>query len=398
MLKAVEERSRAAEAKVSQAKLDRVGKLETDALYTPEQKVMQGDLVGTLLDIRMLRKYSTQATFTQPLWTWGALSNAYASAKAMAKADRQNLTRAQQQTVFEARKAYFLAAQASEAVAVAEQNLEQQNSFLETARARVRSGAAARLDELKAELAVSNAESDLLEARNRDRLVKEALVTVTSDARFRDARLNHLAADESPLPAEAEAIDLALKHRPDLATLRSQADALNLGAKAARASGRPFLSFRASITQQDDRAADVFNPDSQPTDFLRNHQTYQAGLVLSWEATGPFRARAKAAEISANERSVRDAAKATEEQVALEVRSALFNAQEARERARVQTQGVAVAEEQARVARLAYREGLITSVELQEAELGLTAARFNRLRAHLDAALAQANLKFTLGE
>lgn len=82
----------------------------------------------------------------------------------------------------------------------------------------------------------------------------------------------------------------------------------------------------------------------------------------------------------------------------MEVRSALFNAKEARERAKVQTSAVAVAEEQARVARLAYREGLITSVELQGAELALTAARFNRLRAHLDAALAQANLKFTLGE
>jgi outer membrane protein TolC len=400
MIKAAEEQSLASKARVDQAKWDRIGKLETYALYTPNQKVMQVDLLETTLDLNMQRKYAFQATFTQPLWTWGALANAHDSAKAMAQASQQNLARTQQQISFEARKAYYLAAQASEAVAVAEQNLEQQRAFLETAKARVQSGAAAKLDELKAELAVSNAESDLLEARNQNRLAREALVTITVDARFRETQLNHLDVAESSLPAEADAIDLALERRPDLATLRSQAEALKLGAKAARASGFPVISFRASILQQDDLASNVFKSDSQvtPTDFLRNHQTYQVGLVLSWDVTGPLRARAKTAEISANERSVRYAEKATEEQAALQVRSALFNAKEARERAKVQTSAVAVAEEQARVARLAYREGLITSVELQGAELALTAARFNRLRAHLDAALARASLKFTLGE
>ena len=59
---------------------------------------------------------------------------------------------------------------------------------------------------------------------------------------------------------------------------------------------------------------------------------------------------------------------------------------------------VQVAEEQARVARLAYAEGVITSVEAQDAELGLTAARFALLRARLDAATARAELKFAVGE
>ncbi|HWQ10724.1 MAG TPA: TolC family protein, partial [Holophaga sp.] len=182
--------------------------------------------------------------------------------------------------------------------------------------------------------------------------------------------------------------------------LRSQAEALELGAKAARAAGRPALSLRASVLQQDDRAAHLFGAASQAgaTDIVRNHQTYQLGLVLSWDATGPVRAGAKAAELGANGRSVRQAALATEERVGLEVRSALLQAGEARQRARVQEHAVAVAEEQARVARLAYREGMITGVELQGAELGLTAARFNRLRARLDAALALASLDFTLGE
>jgi outer membrane protein TolC len=57
-----------------------------------------------------------------------------------------------------------------------------------------------------------------------------------------------------------------------------------------------------------------------------------------------------------------------------------------------------VAEEQARIARLAYREGVITSVEAEDAELALTAARFGVTRAAMDAALARAQLTFALGD
>jgi outer membrane protein TolC len=160
------------------------------------------------------------------------------------------------------------------------------------------------------------------------------------------------------------------------------------------------LSFRAGILQQDDRLSNLFGTASPVTtrDIIKDQQTYQVGLVLSWDATGPSRARARAAEFKAAENATRHLTKASEDQVALEVRSTLFNAKEAGERTRVQVHAVEVAEEQARTARLAYREGLITSVELQGAELALTAARFNRLRARLDDAIARASLRFALGD
>jgi outer membrane protein TolC len=80
------------------------------------------------------------------------------------------------------------------------------------------------------------------------------------------------------------------------------------------------------------------------------------------------------------------------------VRAALGSAQEARERVAVQRRALAVAEEQVRIARLAYREGVITSVEAEDAELALTAARFQSTRAAADAALARAQLACALGE
>lgn len=395
-LKAAVEQRTAAEARRSQAQLDRVGKLETNLLYTPWQKPLEVTFPGVPplippanFEIKTLQTWSLQGAWTQPLWTWGALEKKAGSAREESAAADFQLVRTRQQTVFESTRAFLQAAEAEEGVKVAQQALEQQQEFLRVASARVRAGGAARLDELKAELGVSQAQSQLLESRNAAKLAREALVTSTLDPRFRTFTLQLPEQVELKAPEEEASIRRALEQRPDLKGLRKQASALDLGSQAAKGSGLPSLSFRASVIQQNDTLGSLWKKEGQQ---------YNAGFVLSWESFSPFRSRAKAAELRANAKSVTHQAEAAEEGVALEVRSAIQSLREAWERLQVQAHAVTVAEEQARIARLAYREGVITSVDLQQAELGLSDARFRRLKAGLDASLAQAALHFALGD
>jgi outer membrane protein TolC len=125
---------------------------------------------------------------------------------------------------------------------------------------------------------------------------------------------------------------------------------------------------------------------------------YQASLVLGWDPLESLRSRPKVAELRAQERALREARHGSSEAVALEVRSSLLAAREARDQIVVQRRALVVAEEQARVARLAYREGLLTASEAQDAELALTAARFDLLRTRFEATVADAQLQLALGE
>ena len=395
-LKAAEQQWQAAHSRRVTAEWNRLGQLSTSFLYTPSQRPLDIEFPGVppyippqTFEVKQLDRYSLSATLTQPLWTWGALSSQRAAAWHDEGASRRSLDRARQQTAFDARRSFLQATTAAAAVGVAEQDLAQQRSFLELAEARERAGAVPHLDVLKAELAVARAEANLSQARHADRLAREALASATMDARFRGAPLRQPAAGTSTLPAEDEAVAVARRQRPDLLAIDDQASALGLGARAMAAAARPALALRASITQQNDVAGDILR---------KNSQLYQAGLVVSWDAFEPLRARSKAAELRANERSARESQRAASEAVALEVRSALLSAREARERVDVEAHAVTVAEEQARVARLAYREGLITAVEAQDAELALTAARFALLSARHDGALAEARLTLAMGE
>ena len=395
-LRAAEEGLKAAEARAEGVALNRLGRFETTYLYTPSQKPLEIVFPGVpplipaaSFEVKTLQKHSFQATFTQPLWTWGALSKHTAAARQERDATRLGLDRTRQQTAFDAAKAFLTAAQAQGALVVSEQALEQQRAFHKVATSRFQAGAAPKLDLLKAELAVARAESDLLQTRNHAKLAREVLVSVTFDPRFRDLPLAPMKAETGDLPSEDAALSRALSQRTDLQAPQPQARSAELGSQAAQASGLPAVAFRAGVTQQNDELSKAFNKSSQ---------LYQAGLAVTWEGFSPLRSRAKAAELKAQSTALRHGMKALESGVALEVRSALLNLREARERALLEARAVTVAEEQARVARLAYREGVLTSVEAQEAELALSSAKFKQIYAELDAALAHQSLRFAMGE
>jgi outer membrane protein TolC len=395
-LKAAESQLDAARARTRETQLKRLGELTTTLLYTPEQKPLKIDFAGfppyvppLSFDVKQIETYSAMASYTLPLWTGGALGSERRAAQSAERAGEAALSRARQRTALEAAQAFHQGAAVAAAVGVAEQNLEQQQVFLRATELRAQAGAAARLDQLKAQLAVSRAESDLIEARHRERLAREALVTVTGDERFRSARLKPQAEGILVLPEESAAVERARRQRPDLRSLERQIEAQRFAGNALSSARLPALAFRAQLTQQNAALGDVLGSDSQ---------MYSLGFALNWDVTKALRGGAAVAEQRAAESGLRHTLRAAENEAELEVRAALFAAREARERVQVQQQGLAAAEEQARVARLAYREGVITSVEAQDAELGLTGARFGLLRARFDAATADAALKCALGE
>ena len=394
-LKAAETKRDAAAARTTLASLDRLGTARATLLYTPWQKPLSIEFPGIepyvpplTFEVRQLSTYAFNAAATVPLYTWGALSRRHDAARADQEATQEQVRRARHETEFETRRAFYGAVAAEAAVRVVRKALEQQKAFLEIARRRMESGAVPRLDVLKAELGVRRVEASLGESVNTARLAREALVTVTLDSRFRENPLRYDALEAGPLPAEGDALRTARASRPDLAALDKQAESIQLAARALDGAALPALAVRADFTQQNDAVEDVLRYGSR---------LYQVGLVLSWDVADAKRNRVRAQELRANERGVRDLGHAMRESVDLEVRQALFSAQEAADRLDTERRAFTVAEEQARVARLAYREGLSTAVEAQDAELALTSTEFAILRAALDLAVAQAQLRLALG-
>jgi len=132
--------------------------------------------------------------------------------------------------------------------------------------------------------------------------------------------------------------------------------------------------------------------------FQNENRTYLVGVALRWEALGSQRARARGAEREAQARQRLSQVQGLEARIALEVRTALYRVEDAQAQVALAATALRQAEEQVRVARLAYREGVSTAVEAQDAELALTRARTQALNAGLDRELALARLNLALGK
>jgi outer membrane protein TolC len=382
----------ASTAQAQQARWDQLGRLDLGLQWNPATKNRELSLPtapSTTFSLGPFARHQFDASFTQPLWTWGALSGRAESARLRETAEGHLESREAQLVAFDATRAFLEARQAQEAVRVADQNLGQEQAFLLTARARVAQGASPRLDVLKAELSVSEAESRLISAKNQDLLAREVLVTVTKDERYRSAELRPFDELQHELPSEASALAQALTQRSDLKYAATQSKALRLGATAERASGLPTLSLRAAFTQ----AGDHMENFTQAT-----NRTYALGLAIQWEALSSRRAQFRQADLDARAQAQEARTKSLEDQLSLEVRQARWKVEHARAQAEVAQRALLQAEEQARVSRVAYQEGIRTAVERQGDEVALSDARYRKLSAHLELGLAWASLRLALGE
>ncbi|WLT30986.1 TolC family protein [Geothrix sp. PMB-07] len=391
-LEAARARRESASAQARQAQWDQLGRLDLGLQWNPSyqnREVTLPSVPPTSFSLGPYARHQIEASLTQPLWTWGALTGRSQAASFREEAGLQAESREAQMVAFEATRAFLFARQAQESVLVAEQSVAQQQAFLLTARARVAEGAAPRLDVLKAELSLSEAESKRITARNEERSTREELVTVTGQARFRSATLRSGDTPLQDLPSEDAALTRALSQRADLKGAARLAQALRTGAAAERAAGLPSLSLRTVLSQSSDAASGLHQSANR---------TYALGLAVQWEAFASKRSQLRFADLSAQARTQEAQTRNLEDQLKLEIRTARWKVENARAQEGVAQRALAQAEEQARVSRVAYQEGIRTAVERQLDEVALSGAQDRLLQAQTDLELAWAALRLALGD
>ncbi|MBN1824904.1 MAG: TolC family protein [Candidatus Eisenbacteria bacterium] len=335
--------------------------------------------------------YTAALSLRQPLWVGGKVGAALKAAKIYDRAVDQDTRSVEREVVLQVRRLFYTALLAAEEVEVYRSALEQAERNLEIARLRRDRGLASDFELLRAEVAVSEAEPPLIEARNRVRQSENDLkialgvdldsaIRPTGDFRF------------EPVPPERmEALaERAVEARPDRRSLALQADLLAQNVRVNKADRWPGFYLIGSYQ---------FQGSSDDLDFQERERTtaYSGGLLVSYPiwTSGATTARIRQAE--ADRRAAIIRLEQLDEEIRREVRSAAFDMESATDRAAA----AAKTEEQARrayeIAETSYENGLLTQVELLDARLALTRSRVARLRALHDALAARAAWERAVG-
>ncbi|MHB1060880.1 MAG: TolC family protein [Thiobacillus sp.] len=336
-----------------------------------------------------LNRYGPSLGLTYALYDFGARAASIDAQRYQLIAALLNGNRALQDTVAEVETAYFvvLAARAQRA-AQAEQEAALRASF-DAVELRLRSGLAARADQLRARAALSEA---TLARQLAERDIAKAEAMLKQAAGIEQTRPLLLDWETTPPPALdaatllAELLAEAEQQRPDLRALQAAAASARAEAERARAARWPSLSLAANTGR---------------TYFLEDERTpsttYSVGVNLSVPLFdgGRLAAQARAAERDAER--LQAEAESQRSQVALAVTAAYHDVRHAQD----QREGVTVqfdsASESAQAAEARYRAGVGSLLEWLTAQADLARARQAQAQADSDWLAAFSRLNHALG-
>ena len=335
--------------------------------------------------------YQFRLSAQQPLYTGGRLEGSEKAAALNALAGRQDLARETHQLAYQIKAAYWELHRTGEMLRVVEDNISRMEAHLQDVKNLLAEGMATTNDILKAETQLSAVRLMRVDARNGLEISRMALNNVLGLPL--DMRLG-LA---TPLPESFQnpgepdaAVREALQNRPELQAGDLRLKAAETAVKVAGADKLPQVFLSGGYTSA--RPNTRYFPGED-----RFHETWDVGVGISlnlwdWKSTD---LKVRQAQYQAEK--ARDTLGTVQDGVRLEVRTAALHFQGAVDKLAESALGVRQAEENRRVTKESFQEGLVTSSEVLDAEVALLQAELQRTQARVDAALALAALDRAVG-
>lgn len=322
-----------------------------------------------------------------PLYTGGRVTAGIDSATQAARGAGLAKESYQQDLRLRVATAYVDVLRARRAVRAAEAAVASLTAHVNDVAVMVEREAVARNDLLAARVTLADAEQARLRAENRHAMALAGYNRLLGEPMDRAPELVELPPDTGALPAMPvdELVERARAGRRELAGLEARSLALAGQARSESASRWPQVGLMADYQHLENQVLD-------DEDFAL------LGVGFSWTLFDAGRIRQRANALSSASRAAAQDRDDLEARVALEVRQAWLDVQEALARVPLTREAVDQAEENLRVGRELYGVGLATNTVVLDAEALRLGAVSNHDNAVLDVALGNLRLKRAIGE
>jgi outer membrane protein len=326
------------------------------------------------------------AGVTVPIDISGQIRNIVRASQASLRASQETLEATRNDVRLAVKADYFNVLRADAQVKVQEQALADAQERLRSEQLQFEEGAKARIDVIRLQTQVAQAQSDLIGARTNLALTKEQLNNTL--ARPIDTPVELV--DVTALPAappDPDRLDAAAQaSRPEVRALQQTRESLANVRRSQEAGNRPSLSVGVNYQ------ANIGNKGATS----RDHSTVGT-VALNWPVFDSGVTRARVAQARQDEEQARIQLEQVRLGVSLEVRQALTNLINSAARLDVATKQVELAQENYRLAKVRDEAGAGTILEIVDAQTALTQARTQLVAARYDYLTAYSALQRAVG-
>ena len=325
---------------------------------------------------------------TQALYTFGRVGAAIRAAKiGMATAEDQ-LRIFQQAALRDVSTAFDDVLLAKEVHILAVQNLDQKVRHLDEARRKHAAGTATDYDILAAEVAVENAQPEVIRRENAIQISREKLRFLLGMEGQEVDVTGNLEGPASPYPTYEKGVEVAWKSRPDLSDLQKRMNMQGELVKIYDAGNMPRVDLKGSYGWRDINYIDVARGDGQ---------VWSAGIFLTFPFFDGMRTQGKTAQAKSDLRSLKIDEAKLKDSIAVQVRDAVYYCREAEEIVKALSGTVRRAERLLQMAEKGFEYGVKTKLEVDDAQLSFIDAKGNLAKARRDYSVARVTLDWIMG-
>ncbi len=338
----------------------------------------------------------------QSIYDGGKLTAAFRAARLTKEQALAQYQTTIQDTLLDARTAYYDVLLAQEQITVHEASVKLLQSEVDDQQSRYKAGTVPKFNVLRAEVQLANERPLLIQAQNSFRISKNNLTNRLGYTLPRDVWEDIPMELSDQLDAAPYQVDLpsaianALEKRTELVALRKTQELQKLGIVNAKAGYKPTLQVFAGYEWFSPSFAIV--PETPPLGLDQSFHGFDGGAQVSWDFFDGMLTHGKVVQAKANyERSKNDLVDESR-QIEIQVRTAYSDIVEAQEVLDSQKTVTAEAEEALREAKARFDAGTGTQLDVLDAETSLTQARTTNAQALHDYDTARARLERAIGQ
>ena len=333
--------------------------------------------------------YEMTMNVSQPLFTWGKVTNAYKLATLGIKDSNLNLERTRQRVAYQVTSAYYDVLLAEETIAMYEKAIESQRRYLKQTRDYFEVGDGTRLDILRAESQLATTEPDLFQAKHALAQAKKNLNFLLG--RSLDQPISTLpveTVEEYSAPGLDNVVSVAVTNRPDLRQLKVQVDMYDKSIKVFKADFRPRADLAGYYGFSTINTGDLMD---------RNFESWRVALEISIPVFDGFRNRGVVMQYKSLKNRKEIEREKLAEQIRLQARQAIDACNSAAKVYLGRQLSLTSSEEEERVTSDQFEQGLITLYELLDSNRRTLVVRNQAIQARYNLLREIANLKQVMG-
>lgn len=321
-----------------------------------------------------------------PVYSGGRIKYGIQSAKYLVEASKLSTENDKIAIAYNVAQAYNNLFKANQSIKVLEENLTASQKRDETFLKLENNGVIARNDRLKANLQTSNIELQLLEAKNNYNIANINMDLLLGIPETTEIEVDPNYIDEG---SEVKTVDYyvneAKENRKDLQALAQQRKAAELGTKSAKAENLPSIAFTGGYV-----AADI-------PKFLTIYNAVNVGVGISYNLSNIWKENSSLRQSQAREKQLAANDELLNDNIKLDVNREYQNTDYSKKRIAVYEKAAEQANENYRITKNKYDNGLATMTELLDADAAQISANVGVINAKADAALAYRKLLQTTG-